>query len=231
MESKINIAIDGYSSSGKSSLAREISKEFKMKYIDTGAMYRSITYLLLKNSINSLNFEESEKKIEEIINNCKIEYNYNFKKNISETILNGTRCDEYIRKNYVSEFVSIVSKSKKIRDFMISKQKMIASNKNVVMDGRDIGTVVIIDAEIKFFVEADLHIRAKRRFEQAQDESLTISEVVENLKFRDNQDMLRENSPLKKAKDSIVLNNTNINFEQLKNQAFNIIRKKNENHN
>ena len=92
-------------------------------------------------------------------------------KKIFQTILNGTRCDEYIRKNYVSEFVSIVSKSKKIRDFMISKQKMIASNKNVVMDGRDIGTVVITDAEIKFFVEADLHIRAKRRFEQAQDES------------------------------------------------------------
>jgi len=231
MEKKINIAIDGYSSSGKSSLARAISKEFKMKYIDTGAMYRSITYLLLKNSIDSSNFEESEKKIEEIINNCNIEYNYNFKKNISETILNGARCDEHIRKNYVSEFVSIVSKSKKIRDFMIVKQKKIASNKNVVMDGRDIGTVVISDAEIKFFIEADLFIRAKRRFDQAQDESLTIDEVFENLRFRDNEDMLRENSPLKKAKDSIVLNNTNINFEQLKNHAFNIIRKKNENYN
>ena len=231
MEKKINIAIDGYSSSGKSSLARAISKEFKMKYIDTGAMYRSITYLLLKNSIDSSNFEESEKKIEEIINNCNIEYNYNFKKNISETILNGDRCDEHIRKNYVSEFVSIVSKSKKVRDFMIAKQKKIASNKNVVMDGRDIGTVVIYDAEIKFFIEADLHIRAKRRFDQAQDESLTIKKVIENLNFRDKEDMLRENSPLKKAKDSIVLNNTNINFEQLKNQAFNIIRKKNENHN
>ena len=231
METKINIAIDGYSSSGKSSLARAISKEFEMKYIDTGAMYRSITYLLLKNSIDSSNFKESEKKIEEIINNCNIEYNYNFKKNFSETILNGNRCDEHIRKNYVSEFVSIVSKSKKVRDFMIAKQKQIALNKNVVMDGRDIGTVVISDAEIKFFIEADLDIRAKRRFEQAQDESLTIDEVVKNLKFRDNQDMLRENSPLKKAKDSIVLNNTNINFEQLKNKAFNIIRKKNENHN
>ena len=231
MEKKINIAIDGYSSSGKSSLARAISKEFKMKYIDTGAMYRSITYLLLKNSIDSSNFEESEKKIEEILNNCNIEYNYNFKKNISETILNGARCDDHIRKNYVSEFVSIVSKSKKIRDFMIVKQKKIASNKNVVMDGRDIGTVVISDAEIKFFIEADLFIRAKRRFDQAQDESLTIDEVVENLRFRDNEDMLRENSPLKKAKDSIVLNNTNINFEQLKNHAFNIIRKKNENYN
>ena len=231
MEKKINIAIDGYSSSGKSSLARAISKEFKMKYIDTGAMYRSITYLLLRNSIDSSNFEESEKKIEEIINNCNIEYNYNFKKNISETILNGARCDEHIRKNYVSEFVSIVSQSKKIRDFMIAKQKKIASNKNVVMDGRDIGTVVISDAEIKFFIEADLQIRAKRRFNQAQDESLTIDEVIENLKFRDKEDMLRENSPLKKAKDSIVLNNTNINFEELKNQAFDIIRKKNENHN
>ena len=231
MEKKINIAIDGYSSSGKSSLARAISKEFKMKYIDTGAMYRSITYLLLKNSIDSSNFEESEKKIEQIINDCNIEYNYNNKKNISETILNGARCDEHIRKNYVSEFVSIVSKSKKVRDFMIAKQKKIASNKNVVMDGRDIGTVVIYDAEIKFFIEADLHIRAKRRFDQAQDESLTIKKVIENLNFRDNEDMLRENSPLKKAKDSIVLNNTNINFEQLKNQAFNIIRKKNENHN
>ena len=120
---KINIAIDGYSSSGKSSLARAISKEFKMKYIDTGAMYRSITYLLLKNSIDSSNFVESEKKVDELINNCKIEYNYNFKKNISETILNGARCDEHIRKNYVSEFVSIVSKSKKVRDFMIAKQK------------------------------------------------------------------------------------------------------------
>ena len=231
MGKKINIAIDGYSSSGKSTLARAIAKEFKMKYIDTGAMYRSITYLLLKNSIDSSNFEESEKKIEEIINNCNVEYNYNFKKNISETILNGARCDEHIRKNYVSEFVSIVSKSKKIRDFMINKQKKIASNKNVVMDGRDIGTVVITDAEIKFFIEADLQVRAKRRFEQAQDKSLTFDEVIENLKFRDNQDMLRENSPLKKAKDSIVLNNTNINFEELKNQAFNIIRKKNENHN
>ena len=231
MEKKINIAIDGYSSSGKSSLAKAISKEFKMKYIDTGAMYRSITYLLLKNSIDSSNFEESEKKIEQIINDCNIEYNYNNKKNISETILNGARCDEHIRKNYVSEFVSIVSKSKKVRDFMIAKQKKIASSKNVVMDGRDIGTVVISDAEIKFFIEADLHIRAKRRFDQAQDESLTIKKVIENLNFRDNEDMLRENSPLKKAKDSIVLNNTNINFEQLKNQAFNIIRKKNENHN
>ena len=231
MGKKINIAIDGYSSSGKSSLAKSISKKFKMKYIDTGAMYRSITYLLLKNSIDSSNFEESEKKIEEIINNCNIEYNYNFKKNISETILNGARCDEHLRKNYVSEFVSIVSKSKKVRNFMIAKQKKIASNKNVVMDGRDIGTVVIYDAEIKFFIEADLHIRAKRRFDQAQDESLTIKKVIENLNFRDKQDMLRENSPLKKAKDSIVLNNTNINFEQLKNQAFNIIRKKNENHN
>ena len=231
MGKKINIAIDGYSSSGKSTLARAIAKEFKMKYIDTGAMYRSITYLLLKNSIDSSNFEESEKKIEEIINNCNIEYNYNFKKNISETILNGARCDEHIRKNYVSEFVSIVSKSKIVRDFMIAKQKKIASNKNVVMDGRDIGTVVISDAEIKFFIEADLHIRAKRRFDQAQDESLTIKKVIENLEFRDKEDMLRENSPLKKAKDSIVLNNTNINFEQLKNQAFNIIRKKNENHN
>ena len=231
MGKKINIAIDGYSSSGKSSLAKSIYKKFKMKYIDTGAMYRSITYLLLKNSIDSSNFEESEKKIEEIVNDCNIEYNYNFKKNISETILNGARCDEHIRKNYVSEFVSIVSKSKKVRDFMIAKQKKIASNKNVVMDGRDIGTVVIYDAEIKFFIEADLHIRAKRRFDQAQDESLTIKKVIENLNFRDNEDMLRENSPLKKAKDSIVLNNTNINFEQLKNQAFNIIRKKNENHN
>ena len=231
MGKKINIAIDGYSSSGKSSLARSISKQFKMKYIDTGAMYRSITYLLLKNSINSSNFEESEKKIEQIINDCNIEYNYNNKKNISETILNGARCDEHIRKNYVSEFVSIVSKSKIVRDFMIAKQKKIASNKNVVMDGRDIGTVVISDAEIKFFIEADLHIRAKRRFDQAQDESLTIKEVIENLKFRDKEDMLRENSPLKKSKDSIVLNNTNINFDQLKNQVFNIIRKKNENHN
>ena len=231
MEKKINIAIDGYSSSGKSSLARAISKEFKMQYVDTGAMYRSITYLLLKNSIDSSNFEESEKKVDELINNCKIEYNYNFKKNISETILNGARCDEHIRKNYVSEFVSIVSKSKKVRDIMIAKQKKIASNKNVVMDGRDIGTVVICDAEIKFFIEADLHIRAKRRFDQAQDESLTIKKVIENLNFRDKEDMLRENSPLKKAKDSIVLNNSNINFEQLKNQAFNIIRKKNENHN
>ena len=139
MGKKINIAVDGYSSSGKSSLAKSISKKFNMKYIDTGAMYRSITYLLLKNSIDSSNFEESEKKIEQIINDCNIEYNYNNKKNISETILNGARCDEHIRKNYVSEFVSIVSKSKKVRDFMIVKQKEIASNKNVVMDGRDIG--------------------------------------------------------------------------------------------
>ncbi len=232
MAKKINIAIDGYSSSGKSSLAKAIAKEYDMKYIDTGAMYRSITYFLLENSVDSFNFETSNDKINELIKNCNIEYSYDVESSMSKTILNGKMCDDEIRKKSVSEFVSIVSKSKKIRDFMIKKQKQIAFDKNVVMDGRDIGTVVIKNAELKFFVYADLYVRAKRRFKQQNDESQTLDDIIENLKFRDNHDSQRLNSPLKKAKDSIVINNTNINFEELKRQVFTIIKKNCfENHN
>ena len=228
MEKKINIAIDGYSSSGKSSLARAISKEFKMKYIDTGAMYRAITYLLLKNSIDSSNFVESEKKVDELINNCKIEYNYNFKKNISETILNGAICDEHIRKNYVSEFVSIVSKSKKVRDFMIAKQKKIASNKNVVMDGRDIGTIVFPEAECKFFLVANVEVRAKRRYfeQQSKDNKETYEKVLKSLIKRDKLDTDRISSPLREAKGAFKIDVSDLTLDEVYDKMLSYIKKK-----
>ena len=149
----INIAIDGYSSCGKSSIAKEISRNFNMIYVDSGAMYRAITlFCLEKNIINDNNFDES--KVVELLNQIEIKYNYNINANISEIFLNGVNVENKIRSKKVSQFVSKISQINEVRKKLIKIQKNISLNKNVVMDGRDIATKVMPNADLKFFITA-----------------------------------------------------------------------------
>ena len=227
MKKNINIAIDGYSSSGKSSLAKEIAKEFNLKYIDSGAMYRAITLILIQNSFKNIeSLDNAKQDFTKIFKKNKIDYRYDSVTGVAKTMINNVDFEKEIRDKKVSDLVSIVSKSAKIRDFLIDIQKGLVRKKNVVMDGRDIGTAVMPDAELKFFIEADIYVRAKRRFKQLCSNDITLEDVSNNLKFRDDADTNRKNSPLKKAKGCIVINNTNIKFEILKQKVFKIIREK-----
>ena len=220
----INIAIDGYSSCGKSSIAKEISKKFNMIYVDSGAMYRAVTLFCLKNDM----IEESEinlKKLLIFLEKIEIKFNYNKTLDKSEIFLNGINVENEIRNRNVSNYVSKISQIKEVRQKLIKIQQNICSNKNVVMDGRDITTKVMPNAEIKFFITADIKTRAKRRFDELKtsDSTLTFSEVLDNLTNRDNDDMERKINPLIKANDAIVIDNTSLNFAQQNKLIFKYI--------
>ena len=220
----INIAIDGYSSCGKSSIAKEISKEFNMVYVDSGAMYRAITLFCLQNHF----VEESEidlKKLLNILNKIQIKYNYNKALNKSEIFLNGINVENDIRSRNVSNYVSKVSQIREVREKLIKIQQNICFNKNVVMDGRDITTKVMPNADLKFFIKADVDTRAKRRYDELKetDNTITFSEVLNNLNKRDKDDMQRKINPLIKAEDAIVIDNTSLNFAQQNELIFNYI--------
>ena len=223
-EKHINIAIDGYSSCGKSSIAKEISKKFNMIYVDSGAMYRAVTLFCLKNDV----IEESEinlKKLLIFLEKIEIKFNYNKTLDKSEIFLNGINVENEIRNRNVSNYVSKVSQIKEVRQKLIKIQQNICLNKNVVMDGRDITTKVMPNAELKFFITADIKTRAKRRFDELRnsDSTLTFSEVLDNLTNRDNDDMERKINPLIKANDAIVIDNTSLNFAQQNELIFNYI--------
>ena len=220
----INIAIDGYSSCGKSSIAKEISKEFNMVYVDSGAMYRAITLFCLQNHF----VEESEidlKKLLNILNKIEIKYNYNKVLNKSEIFLNGINVENDIRSRNVSNYVSKVSQIREVREKLIKIQQNICFNKNVVMDGRDITTKVMPNADLKFFIKADVDTRAKRRYDELKetDNTITFSEILNNLNKRDKDDMQRKINPLIKAEDAIVIDNTSLNFAQQNELIFNYI--------
>ena len=222
----INIAIDGHSSCGKSSIAKHISKEFNMKYVDSGAMYRAITFYCIENDIicnNKINHYLLLKSLDKI----DISFNYNAKLSITETLLNGQNVENLIRDHNVSNHVSDISKMKQVREKLINFQQKICANKNVVMDGRDIGTKVMPNADIKFFVTADINIRAKRRFDELKihNHKITYDQVLVNLNKRDSDDMGREINPLLQAKDAIVINNTLLNFNQQNELVCQLIKK------
>ena len=227
MDMKINIAIDGHSSCGKSSIAKFISKRFEMIYVDSGAMYRALTYycitkkIIIKNKINiSL--------LNEHINRIDIIFNYNKITKKIETFLNGKNVESFIRSFEVSQNVSKVSQIKQVRDKLIDIQKDIIKKKNVVMDGRDIGTKVMPNAEIKLFVTADVKIRAKRRFDEVNenDHNLTYEKVFDNLVERDFDDENRKLNPLIRASDSILFDNTSISEEEQYNYITDLIKTK-----
>ena len=226
--SLINIAIDGHSSCGKSSIAKDISKKFKMKYVDSGAMYRAVTLFCLQN-----NFVDKEKiehqKILKNLHQINISFKYNTR---SEILLNGNNVESLIRDNDVSNYVSKISQIEQVRSKLISLQKEISSQKNVVMDGRDIGTKVMPSADIKLFITADIDVRANRRYKELllADKKVTYDEVLKNLSIRDFDDTTRDINPLIKAENAIVIDNTNLNFVEQNNLIFNIIKQKiNEN--
>ena len=208
---KINIAIDGHSSCGKSTIAKQLAQHFSYLYIDTGAMYRAVCLYCLQNEIMLDGVIDEERLLREL-NQIEVSFHYNSDKNASETYLNGVNVEQDIRGLWVSENVSKVSKIKAVREKMVSIQQAIGQHKGVVMDGRDIGTVVFPDAELKLFVTASLEERARRR--HAELESVALEDVFKNLGDRDFDDSTRAENPLKQAENAIVIDNTKLSMDE-----------------
>ena len=214
---KIIIAIDGFSSCGKSTMAKDLAKSVGYAYVDTGAMYRSVTlYCLRNNWINDGVVDEE--KLKEAIPSIKIDFRYNPEKQINETYLNDENVESEIRSLKVSNSVSIVSAIGFVRRAMVAQQQAYSVDRGVVMDGRDIGTVVFPDAELKIFLTASPEIRAQRRYDElkAKGETVSFDEVLENVKQRDFIDQNREESPLRKADDAIELDNSYMTIQEQK---------------
>ena len=221
MLNKIIIAIDGTSSTGKSTIAKRLAIRLKYVYIDSGAMYRALTfYAIQKDYISKTHFD-----VNKLINDLPIIY-IDFKEsketNKFEVHLNGVSVEKHIRSLSVSNLVSKVATIGKVRKQMVKVQHSLGLNKGIVMDGRDIGTVVFPNAELKFYLDASSDLRAKRRFKELIDSNHDISynEVLCNINLRDGQDMSRKNSPLTVASDSIVINTDDISLDQLENKLL-----------
>lgn len=217
MRKNMVIAIDGYSSCGKSTLAKALAKKLGFIYIDSGAMYRAITLYFLRNHVDLENHDAIIDALQHI------ELNFHSKDYESHITLNGEEVSEEIRLMPVSEAVSPVSAIKEVRKEMVKQQQRMGKSKNIVMDGRDIGTAVFPDAQVKFFMTADPKIRAERRYKEMVakgDQTITLEEVFENLAHRDYADTTREESPLTRAEDAIILDNTEITEEEQLNFAL-----------
>lgn len=212
MQQKIIIAIDGYSSCGKSTLAKQLAKELHYIYADSGAMYRAVTLYFLRNSVSLTN----KGKIKEALKNIHLEFAFNVDAGRSHLYMNDENVELPIRDMVISEKVSDVAAVKDVREFGVKQQQRIGKNKGLVMDGRDIGTTVFPHAELKIFMTADIAVRVERRFKELYkvNPNITIDEVKQNLEMRDYIDSNREISPLRKAKDAIVLDNTNLTMAQ-----------------
>lgn len=204
---RINIAIDGYSSCGKGTLAKALAKALNYLFIDTGAMYRAVTHAILEARIDINDLDS----IKALLPTLNITFDYRPDANYHHTFLNGVDIEDEIRSMEVSELVSPVSKIQIVRDFLVLQQKTLGEKKGVVMDGRDIGTVVFPDAELKIFMTAKPEIRAQRRFDELRKNNsplIIYDEVLANLNERDRIDSGRSNSPLKAANDAIIIDNS-----------------------
>ena len=213
--SKITIAIDGYSSCGKSTLAKALAARLGYAYADSGAMYRSVTlYALEKGIIKDHGFIEDE--IIKVIQEVHLDFKFNPHTKMSETFLNGLNVEKELRRMIVSENVSKVSAIKAVRTKMVMIQREMGKNKGIVMDGRDIGTNVFPDAELKLFMTADPDIRTQRRYDEllSKGQHPTFLEIKKNLLERDHEDTHRKENPLIKANDAIVLDNSELTREQ-----------------
>ena len=210
MNKNIVIAIDGYSSCGKSTLAKALAKKLHFIYIDSGAMYRAVTLYFLRNNIDLNNHDEL---IEALQN---IHLNFHSRDYQTHITLNEEEVSDEIRLMPVSENVSSVAAIKEVRHEMVKQQQRMGRSKNIVMDGRDIGTTVFPQASIKFFMTADPNVRAERRYKELlpQNPKITLEEVFENLAHRDYLDTTRKESPLIRAHDAVILDNTDLTPEQ-----------------
>ena len=214
----IIITIDGYSSCGKSTLARQLAKELNYIFIDSGAMYRAITLYFLRNHVAVKDVNE----VNNALSNINLEFIFNPLTNRSDIYLNDENVEVLIREMTISEAVSDIAALKEVREFAVAQQQKMGDKKGLVMDGRDIGTTVFSRAELKIFMTADVAVRVERRFKELLDKNpnITVEEVKTNLEMRDYIDSNREISPLRKASDAIVLDNSNLTSEQQLNLAL-----------
>lgn len=214
---KIVIALDGHASCGKSTMAKDLAKEIGYTYIDTGAMYRAVTWYCLQNGF-FCDDAIDEKRLEEEIRNIDIKLIFNPLTGRPDTFLNGKKVEKEIRGMEVSEKVSLVSTLPFVRKALVAKQQEMGKEKGIVMDGRDIGTVVFPDAELKVFVTASPEVRAMRRVKEleAKGEPVSFEQVLENVKKRDFIDSTRKEAPLRQAEDALLLDNSNLSPEEQK---------------
>lgn len=220
---KIIITIDGFSSCGKSTLARQLAQKLNYTYIDSGAMYRAITLYFLRNHIDWTNEQEIQNALEDI----SLEFVKNAHSGKSEIYLNGENVEYIIRDLVVAEKVSEVAALRPVRSFAVAAQQKMGINKGIVMDGRDIGTTVFPDAEVKIFMVADEAVRVERRFAEMFDKNPNVSldEIRTNIALRDYIDSNREVSPLHKADDAIELDNTNLSEKEQLEFALRLVKK------
>lgn len=214
---KITIAIDGHSSCGKSTMAKNLAKELGYIYIDTGAMYRSVTYYAMQNGMIDTTTEHIDtKRLQAAMSDIHISFKFNPETGRPDTYLNGQRVEDKIRTMDVSSHVSPIATLGFVREAMVAQQREMGKSKGVILDGRDIGTVVFPDAELKIFVTASAEIRAQRRYDEltAKGEQCNYDEILKNVQERDYIDSHREISPLTRAEDAIVLDNSNMTIPE-----------------
>lgn len=209
---KINIAIDGLSGCGKSSTAKAVAKTLGYKFIDTGAMYRAVTLYALNNTVDLA----SKEAVIQALENINIDFRYNQESQKNETFLNGQNVEEEIRSMRVAGSVSQVAAIKEVRVAMVAQQQQMGKERGVVMDGRDIGSVVFPDAELKLFMTASTKVRAERRQAELREkgEEVALEEIMKNLEERDRIDSTRDESPLIKVEDAIEVDTSNLMFEE-----------------
>ena len=215
MERKITIAIDGFSSTGKSTIAKELARYLGYIYVDTGAMYRAVSLYALQEKIIGKDHFEVERLIQELPN-ITLQFQYNEKLGFAEMYLNGVNVEKEIRTLEVSGYVSRVAEISEVRAKLVQQQQEMGKNKGIVMDGRDIGTVVFPDAELKLFMTASPATRAQRRFDEliAKGDAVQYDEVLENVILRDHIDTNRKDSPLIKAENAIEIDNSHLTREE-----------------
>lgn len=212
---KITIAVDGYSSCGKSTIARALASRLSYNYVDTGAMYRAVTLYALNNGLINGRTLDEEGLIDEL-DAIHIEFHFNPETKVSEILLNGENVENDIRQMDVNDWVSQVSKVAAVRKKMVKIQQDLGKGKGIAMDGRDIGTTVFPDAELKIFMTADPDVRALRRLAELESKQIPahFEQVKENLLQRDHEDMNRSESPLRKAVDAIIIDNTHLSPDE-----------------
>lgn len=216
---KFNVAIDGPSAAGKSTISKLIAKKFDLIKLDTGAMYRCVGYLVDKNNLNV----EDEASVLKVFDNFDLDI-----KNDGSITLNNVLMNDKIRNDKISMLASKASKHLKVREKLVSLQQEIAKSKGYILEGRDIGTVVLPDALVKIYLEADVKVRAKRRFQEYLEKNMQVDykDIEADIRQRDFQDINRENSPLKKADDAKVVDVSDLNIEEVVNEISKIIQKK-----
>ena len=215
MKKQITIAIDGFSSTGKSTLAKQLAQQLGYIYVDTGAMYRAVAYFAMQNQLISV---DSFNKVDLVnqLKNIVLEFKFNSELDFAEMYLNGVNVEKAIRTIEVSGYVSKVAEVSEVRSKLVEQQKEMGKNKGIVMDGRDIGTVVFPDAELKIFMTASAATRAQRRFDELvqKGDSVSYDEVLKNVEERDYIDTHREDSPLVMAEDAVEIDNSHLTREE-----------------